>query len=137
MATDTATTRFPNYLQQVRELVEEHKKLDSEPLLLAIYYAPSRDPDDIFLFEVIENFGSNSRDQDQELFEVAYDSTAQFSLPPGKHLRMILTNPVELRAAAREQWPALLEVREAVRDGRAIPVWESPSRPDLIEVVRG
>ena len=56
MVTKTPTD-FPNLKDRLNALVEEHKQLHDEPLLLAIYYAPKRNPNDVFLFEVVENFG--------------------------------------------------------------------------------
>lgn len=135
--TQQAARWIPEYLPQVERLVESHRSLAGEPLLLAILYAPSRNAGDAFVFEVIENFGSNSIDPDSELFEVSFDSTADFQLPPGHKLRLVLTNPEELRAAVRDAWPLAQELRQAMRDGRARVIWADPGHPDLLELIDG
>ena len=135
--TQQAARWIPEYLPQVERLVESHRSLEGEPLLLAILYAPLRNAGDVFVFEVIENFGSNSIDPDSELFEVSFDSTADFPLPPGHKLRLILTNPEELRAAVRDQWPLAQELRQAMRDGRARVIWADPEHRDLLELIDG
>jgi hypothetical protein len=127
----------PDYLSQVENQVENHRAIKAEPLLLAISYAPLRNPGDVFVFEVIENFGSNSIDPDEELFEIAFDSSADFALPAGHRLRLVLTNPVELRAAIRDHWPMVEELRQAVRDGHARVIWSDPAHHDLLESIDG
>jgi hypothetical protein len=127
----------PDYLPQVETLVENHRAIKAEPLLLAILYAPARNPGDAFVFEVIENFGSNSIDPDEELFEIAFDSSAGFALPTGRKLRLILTNPEELRAAVRDHWPMAEELRQTMRDGHARVIWSDPAHRYLLELVDG
>lgn len=63
---------FPVYSDILRNLVLAHVNLPGERLLLAIYYAPDRDPGDLFLFEIVENFGANTIDEEHELLEVTY-----------------------------------------------------------------
>jgi hypothetical protein len=106
--------KYPHYLQAVRSLVAQHKRLD-EPLHLAIYYAPKRHPGDVFLFEVIDRFGDRRVDPDNRIFELSYGSTPGFPLPPGRNLRLILTNPTEFRAAADAKWKAIVELKESNR----------------------
>lgn len=124
-------------LNQVEKLVEEHKKIEDETLLLAVYYKPDRDPNDIFLFEVIDDFGSGSIDSDKELFEVAFASTSSFPIENGGHLHLLLTNPQEFAVACDQQWPLMEEVRRAVQSGRAQTIYSDPSRPDLEAKLRG
>src|SRR5579884_3647641 len=126
----------PKYLNDALHLVEEHRRLEGEPLLLAVYYSPDRDPDDLFLLEVIENFGSNSIDADRELFEVSYEPPVNSALRPGQHLRLVLTNPEEFRLALVQGWPLAEELRSALRTGKARVVWSDPSRPELEELLR-
>jgi len=135
--TQQAARWIPESLPQVERLVEGHRALEAEPLLLAILYAPARNPGDAFVFEVIQNFGSNSIDPDAELFEVSFDPTADFPLPAGQKLRLVLTNPDELRAAVRGHWPLADELRQAMRDGRARVIWADPQHRDLLELIDG
>ncbi|MCP4247292.1 MAG: hypothetical protein GY778_09620 [bacterium] len=109
---------FPEFEDQVKDLVGEHKRLKDQPLLLAVYYAPDREPHHVFLLEVIEQLGSNNVDQDRELFEVTYGSTPAFPLASDQRLHLILTNPTELRKALEENWSSVGELRGAKRSGR-------------------
>src|SRR5437764_10877397 len=93
----TTIETYPDFLDQVRQLVQQHRAMKQEPLRLAVYYAPLRRAKrDIFLFEVIEGFGGDEVDSEGKLFEFGYGSTPAFPLPPGTTLRMLLTNPAEL-----------------------------------------
>jgi hypothetical protein len=126
----------PEKLAQVQKLVDAHKLLKEEPLLLAIYYTSPRAPDDFSIFEVIENFGSNSVDPDKELFEVTYESSAQFPMHEGQQLRLVLTNPRELQVALQERWALLEEVRDAVKQRRAKVIWQDPIGAKFLESLR-
>ena len=118
-------------VQQVERLIDEHKNLRDEPLLLAVLFEPDRHPGDIFLLEVIDGFGSGMIDQDKKLFEVSYSSTASFPLPSGRHLRLVLTSPQEFEIANQEHWASIEEVRHALRAGSAQVLFCAPDRPDL------
>ncbi|MGB7160912.1 MAG: hypothetical protein WBD40_22815 [Tepidisphaeraceae bacterium] len=100
-------------------------------MLLAIYYEPNRNPGDIFVFEVIDGFGSDTIDEERKLFEVAYASTPSFQMNAGQKLRLILTNPQELAVACRDEWPLLVELRDAIASGRAVTIYADPARPEL------
>ena len=50
------TIGYPTSQDAIAGLVDEHKRIQDEHLWLAIYYAPSREPQDIFLFEVFDGF---------------------------------------------------------------------------------
>lgn len=112
-----ASTHFPGFTREIQRLVNEHRQMADEPLLLAIYYRPEREPQDIFLFEVIENFGGGAIDPDREMFEVTYNSTSGFPLEPGQRLHLLLTNPKEFETAVRDNWPSLQELRRAIEAG--------------------
>ena|ERR1035437_1108752 len=90
----TVATVFPSskHKSLLLPLIADHQKIPDERLLLAIYYASERDPQDLFLFEVIENFGGNGIDDEQELMEVTYASTPDFSLEGNQSLHMVLTS---------------------------------------------
>ncbi len=117
-------------VRKVRKLVEEHKQIESEPLLLAIMFKPKRNPGDIFLFEVVENFGGGHIDEDRELFEVSFYGTPSFPLRKGQQLRLVLTNPQELEVASREHWPSFEEIRSAVKSRRAQTLFSDPAHSD-------
>ncbi len=125
-----APTQFPGFAADVQRLVNEHRQFADEPLLLAIYYKPDRELQDIFLFEVVENLG-NGVDPDRELFEVTYSSTSGFPLEPGQKLHLVLTNPQEFETAVRENWPLLRELREAIDAGAYRVLYSDPRHARL------
>ena len=109
---------FPGLAEQVAKLVKQHSEIDDEMLLLAVYYQPEREPGDVFLFEVIDNFGGGRVDEDGELFEGVFFSTSGFVMADGQKLHLVMTNPQEMLAASEQQWPSFEEVRAACRAGR-------------------
>ena len=136
-------TKFPGYKERVQELVKDHLTMKDEPLLLAIYYAPERDPQDIFLFEVISGFGSESENEDLDLFEVTYSSAPLFSIGPESdsqtypQLHLIMTSPEELKTALQEKWPLADEIRKAGDGPDTHQVLYSAREGDrLLELIR-
>lgn len=118
-----ATATYPEFEEQVRDLVEQHRKLKNGRLRLAVYFAPPRrDKRDIFLFEVTDGFGGDAIDPEEKLFEFGYGSTPGFPLPPGANLRMVLTNPTELHHAIDNNWKAVQELRAARKAEQAIVI---------------
>ncbi len=115
MATATRTTTFPTYEKPLRSLVDHHRKLKDERVILAVYFNPQRNPfRDVCLFEVIEGFGPDEPEPgDVDLFQFGYGNTPGFPLPAGENLRMVLTNPAELRRAVAAGWKAVGELRAA------------------------
>lgn len=116
MATNSEAT-FPRFEREMKQLVLEHLDLHDEPLLLAIYYKPQREQQDLFLFEVIGNFGDGGVDSDKTLFEVTYASTTGLPLEKGQYLHLVLTNPRELEIAIQENWERIAELLAAVHAG--------------------
>lgn len=115
---------YPNFLDQVRHLVRQHRALKHEPLRLAVYFAPPRrGKGDIFLFEVIDGFGADGVDPDHKLFEFGYGSTPAFPMRDDLTLRMILTNPTELRVAIRDHWKGIEKLRAARDAGRSTVIY--------------
>ena len=111
----TATTfLYPAYEDLVRQLVEAHKGLPNERLMLAIYYAPERDPQDVFVFEVLEHFGANAIDDGQELLEATYPSSPNFLLAGNQLLHLVLTSPDEFKAAVMGRWRHINELLSAI-----------------------
>ena len=108
---------FPDRLPDVERLIEQHRQLEHQTLLLALYYGPDDGGDSVYLLEIITPFGYNEISLEQDLFEMQYGSTPGFSVPPGERLSILLTNAVEAEAAVRQQWPAIMPVLDAVRRG--------------------
>lgn len=120
----TIIETYPDFLQQVRQLVQQHRALKHEPLRLAVYFAPPRRArGDIFLFEVLDGFGGGEADAEGKLFKFGYGSTPALPLPPGVTLRMMLTNPTELRRAVRDGWKDINELRAAREAGRTTVIY--------------
>ena len=136
MITQTPT-QYPAFLQQVQRLVNDHAKMIDEPLLLAVYYKSNSEPNDIFLFEVIENFGAGAIDPDKEIFEVAYNSSSGFPLEHGQRLHMLLTNPGELKQATREKWPTIADLLRSITAGDYHVLHSSSQADQLMELLHG
>ncbi|MCK4659411.1 MAG: hypothetical protein KAV82_07805 [Phycisphaerae bacterium] len=110
---------YPKHRDQLWRLVQQHLELRDEPLLLAVYYAPERDLNDVFLFEVIENFGGNGTDVKHDLFEVTYGSVSAFTLEHDQRLHLVLTNLLEFRVAVQEGWAHIGELQKAFHGNQA------------------
>jgi hypothetical protein len=132
MAIDEVTKprKFPDYEASLREVVAEHARIEDEPLLYAAYVELERDREHVFLFEIADSFVGNGVDPDRELLEVGFRELASMPLASGQMVKLILTNPVEIKAAAEGDWYLMRELRSAFRRGRWIrlygdPKWES------------
>ncbi len=127
-----AQTRTPpGRLQKLQRLVRYHKKMTEEPLLLAVRFTPARNKGDLFVFEIVENFGSNSVDPEKTIFEVSYASTPGFQMRDGQYLHLVLTNPVEFKVAADQNWKAIVELRKALRAGKTDILFATPQGRSL------
>jgi len=115
MAGPWTSTKFPQFKEQIRNLTKQHRELKDEPLHLAISYAPKRNQQDIFLFEVIGGNGGESINPEKELFETTFTSTPSFPMAAGQQLHLILTNQRELDVALSEGWPSIREVVDAIQ----------------------
>jgi len=130
--------KYPNYLNQVRDLVEQHRELVEEPLLLAIYYAPDRDPEDVFLFEILDNFRGGALDTSGDILEVLYGSTEHFEMDPrNAMLHILLLNPKEFIDAVSQDTRKIAELRAAFGNGKAQLVFESDKCNDVVKVIQG
>ena len=127
---------YPDYQQQVERLVSQHRQLEHQPLLLALYYAQDSDPQGVYLLEVISQFGYNEVSEDQDMFEIEYNSSPGFLLPAGSRLHILLTNPVELQAAVDQKWSALSPVQQAIRQGRCRVIHEEPAGSEALALLR-
>ena len=108
---------FPDRLPDVERLVEQHRNLEHQTLLLAIYFDRPQKPESVYLLEVIAQLGYDEVSDDQELFEMCYGSTEGFPVPAGSGLSIILTNAVELRTALERKWGSLKPLQTAVEAG--------------------
>jgi len=135
MTTATTTAQFPAHRKEMENLVEQHKRIKDEPLLLAVYYEPDRDNGDLFLFEVADGFGSNQIDPDQELFEVTYGATDEFPMETDQKLHLVLANPAEASVAFEEGWPLASEIREAARRKKAAPLYQTEEGASIWEKI--
>jgi hypothetical protein len=133
----TATTTFPGYEKALRELVVQHRKLKGQRVILAVYFAPQRKPfEDVCLFEVIEGFGPDEPEPDDaDLFQFGYGSTPGFPLPAGVNLRLVLTNPHELRNAISGNWKAVGELRAARQSNEVIVLYSEGDGEELWESI--
>jgi hypothetical protein len=116
MADSWTTDRFPEFEIAIRQLTEQHRQLQDEPLHLAVSYAPEREQQDIFLFEVIADNGRRLC-EDRELFETVFTSHSEFPLRSDQSLHLVLATPAEWEMALREQWPSAEEIRKAIAEG--------------------
>ena len=138
MAVETVDS-FRQYLADVRDLVEGHKELDREKLLLAVTYTPQdvgRSPDDVYLFEVFDGFHRNQISPYRNFDEVLYGSTEALPLGKGQYLHIILTNPTELEVGVKESWPLACELRQSVESGAYETVFDATSDGRLMEQLR-
>lgn len=108
--------RFPQFELVIRQLVEQHRQLQDEPLHLALCYGPEREPQDIFLFEVIGDNGVPLC-ADHELFETVFTSHSGFPMRVDQNLHLLLATPAEWETALRESWPSAEEIRRAMTLG--------------------
>jgi hypothetical protein len=127
---------FPTFREHVEDLVNQHRKLMDEPVLMAVYYAPDRDPDDIFLFEVLDNFSGNTIADEGDLLEVIYGPTGYFPIiTRNSKLHIILASPDEFYAAAEQRTPLFREIKEAVESNRSQIIFLDPAWARLGQVL--
>lgn len=134
MAGFTAT-RFPDLESQIKELAKRHLELEDEPLHLAMTYDPGRDQEDIFLFEIISNFGHDSIDPDKEIFETSFPSSPDFPMG-NRRLHLVLTNPPEFQKALEQNWEAIGELRLAIQFENYEILYSDKLGDDLLKELR-
>ncbi len=123
----TAVETYPIYLEQVNDLVKRHLENFEDRLLLAIYYAPERSPSDVFLFEVLKDFNSDSLEEEGDILEVLFGATPAFPLQNrGDFLHILLTNPEEFQTIINEPTPYYRELLDACSNGKAQTVYRHP-----------
>lgn len=130
---------FPQYADDIRELVEDHRTLEDERLLLAIYYAPAdsrRPQQDVYLFEVYDGYHQNRVGDTNDWQEVLFGTTPAFPLPREQYLHVVLTNPAEFAVGLERGWPLACEVKQAIASGRFQVVYLEPGQEALLEQLR-
>jgi hypothetical protein len=130
--TATATRTFPAYSDVVRELVEEHLEIEGQPLLLALYYAPEHDLNDIFLFEVVDKFGGNRVSEDNEFMEVTFGADSGLRIRRTQRLHLVITNPNEVNTAIRNKWPDVVEIGKAIAQDRYQQLYIAPGYGEIL-----
>lgn len=92
----------PLLVIEVKRIIENHKRIKKDPLLMAVWYKKNH-PKNIYLLEVIENF-SNVVKSEKEPFTVEFDSSSDFLLPDGGKLYLTLISPSDLKRSVDENW---------------------------------
>lgn len=124
---------FPNQLHNLRLIAQAHREQDDEPLLLALYYDDPDFPDYESMLEVYDGYDQNRVSPNKELLTTAFGTAASgFAVVNDVSLRLLITNPAELRVGLDERWLGLRTVRAAVRSGRSEIVYEDASRRDEV-----
>lgn len=131
------TQRYPALAEPIRALAAQHRELEDEPLHLAIAFDPGREPEDVFLFELLGRFGLDEVGRDRELFEVTFPSTTSFPMGGDRRLHLILTNRKELQAALRDGWQTAEELRRAVRRGDYELLYADEIGSAALSLIRG
>lgn len=128
---DWTADHFPEFEEGIRRLAQEHRAFADEPLHLAILYDPRREgTGDVFLFEVVGNFGAGAIDPDSVLLETAFEPASDMNLR-NRRLRLVLTSPEEFRAAASGDWPQIQELKGSIGRGEARVLFQDDIGKDL------
>jgi hypothetical protein len=110
---------YPEQMELLRDLVvNDHTKIEDEPLLLAVYYASASAPEEECLFEIAHNFGYGEPSEDKHIFQIQFGPSPNFPLPSQDSLRLSLTNPNEFRLAVQEGWPEVQDLQNAIVSGQ-------------------
>ena len=101
-------------------LIEDHRKLENQPLHLAVSYHPCAAQEDLVLFEVSENFAGNQVNEEKEFMKVWVAQSPEFTVIGATNFYLLLTNPVEFEVGLTEGWPEVLELKESIQSGFAV-----------------
>ena len=124
-----ATNEINGHLEvpdAVRSLVSSHREIADEPLHLAMYFENPENPKDLYLLEVLENFGQNRVSDEEEIMRVSFPASADFPIDAEKRLSLILTNLPELRVALVDDWDSFRDVRGLIENSRYKVVFSDP-----------
>lgn len=99
------------YSEQVRRLVDEHKKIKRNgQLLFAGWYDRDNQQGDVNLFEVYADFPDPGLGK---LETFMFPSSAEFPMKPGGSLRLTITSPSELHEAASRKDATLASILDS------------------------
>lgn len=119
----------------ILDMVNDHTRIDDEPLLVAIYFGSSAAPNEECLFEVARHFGFDEPSRDEHIFQIQFGPTSDFPLPAGDCLRLFLTNPVEFQYACIAGWPEVVDLQRAIDQNRADVLFLREGDPDAERVL--
>lgn len=136
MAGQWTSERFPQFETEIRRLTEQHRELEDEPLHLAIAFQPGapRDQQDIYLFEVIGGWGDSN--PDKELFETTFEPNGRLPTGFSQRLHLILTTPVEFKAALEEKWKIAEEIVNSVRVQDYLVLYSDAVGEEIFDLIR-
>ena len=129
---------YPEQQVVLNKLVlDGHRKLKDEPLLVAIYYASELvEKNEERLFEVMQNFGFNDISEDKEIFQIQFSAASGLPLPPDRVLRLLLTNPVELEQAVDNQWEQIIDLKAAISRKEFKVLYENSNSIDAKNILK-
>lgn len=107
-----------------KRLVKAHQELDDDHLVLAIRY--NHDDEDLYLFEVLQNFPG---DDDDEPFETEYKRSPDLLIIGSLHL--MLASPAQLRTAVEKNAPIV----DKLKNGEVIGNDGSQEAKDLMQLL--
>jgi hypothetical protein len=128
---------YPDYEAEVRELVEQHKELADEPLLMALYFRSNRKgaENDVFVLEVLDNYPVSAFEE-EDFLEVLYGSTPHFVMGMGQMLHLILTNLEELSRNIKRKTRIAGEIQQALNKGSYKLIFVAEGHKNLLEQIR-
>ena len=128
---------YPEQMELMRDLVlNDHAHLEGEPLVLAIYFASYRVPNEECLFEVMRDFGFNEVGEDNTIFQVQFGNAPKFPLPAGDRLRLFVTNPNEFRYAFQQNWPEIYDLQQAIESKQYTILYQHPDDAETAAIVQ-
>jgi hypothetical protein len=116
---------FPDYLEQVESLIEDHKKLNDQPLVFALYYDVPRQPNDVYVLEVLLQVGLPT--EETEFFDAEFSSSPGFQMDDDSTLHIVLTDTITFMRAIDWKWPQYNEIREAASNGKCKVIYRNDS----------
>ena len=127
---------YPEQAELISDLVlNDHTDIEETPLVLAIYFASRRVPDEECLFEVLHHFGFDEVSEERTIYQIQFGRTLNFPLPVGDRLRLFLTNPTEMIYAIENGWPEVYDLVVAMGAGKYRVVYEHPEDADAAKVL--
>lgn len=114
------TLSLPKHDEElISELVEGHRRIESQPLRLALAYRPADRRDDLVLFEVTQGFGGGRVSHDRDLLKVWVAPSPNFRLEGVNDFYLLLTNPDEFGEALAGKWPQIDDIKRGIDAGES------------------